>query len=71
MPQSCNVSVNLNNLQGAIGTNVSTILNLELVTPAGLAALASSIGGTFSEIGSSTANSIEDIIPDISWSAST
>jgi len=66
MPLSCNVSVNLNNLQNAVGANVSTILNLELGTPAGLAALASSIGGTFSEIGAGIANSIEDIIPNIS-----
>jgi hypothetical protein len=66
MPLSCNVSVNLNNLQGAIGANVNTILNLNLGTPDGLAALASSIGGTFSEIGAGIANSIEDIIPNIS-----
>lgn len=66
MPLSCNVSVNLNNLQGAIGANVNTILNLELGTPDGLAALASSIGGTFAEIGAGIANSIEDIIPSIS-----
>lgn len=66
MPLSCNVSVNLNNLQGAIGANVNTILNLQLGTPDGLAALASSIGGTFAEIGAGIANSIEDIIPSIS-----
>ena len=66
MPLSCRVNVNLSNLQGSVQSQVSTLLNIELGTPAGLAALAGRLSGAFSEIGAGIANSIGDIIPPIS-----
>ena len=66
MPLSCNVSVNLNNLQGAIQSQVSTLLNIELGTPAGISALAAQLGGAFSSISSSIASTIADVVPSIS-----
>lgn len=66
MPLPCNVSVNLNNLRGAIQSQVSTLLNIELGTPAGISALAAQLGGAFSSISSSIASTIADVVPSIS-----
>tara|TARA_Y100001936_G_C16091077_1_gene686259 strand:- start:6053 stop:6820 length:768 start_codon:yes stop_codon:yes gene_type:complete len=50
MPISCGININLNNFQGQIGTQISAILNLDLGTPAGIAALSSSINSALSTV---------------------
>ena len=50
MPLTCGINVNLNNFQGQINTQISALLNLNLGTPAGLAALSASLNSALSTV---------------------
>ena len=67
MTLSCNVNINLNNLNGSVETQINSVLELQLGTPAGLQAIADQIGDTFNDIGGAIVDAVESIpIPDIS-----
>lgn len=66
MPLSCNVNVNLNNLRGSLESNLSTLLSLNLGTPAGLAAVAATVATAFDDIGAGIVSAIDEVVPDIS-----
>jgi len=55
---SCGVTVNLNNLKIGAQTQIDTFINLNLGTPDGLQALANTLGGALSTLGSSIASVI-------------
>ena len=50
MPLTCGINLNLNNFQGQINTQISALLNLNLGTPAGLAALSASLNSALSTV---------------------
>ena len=66
MPLSCNVNLNLNNLRGSLESNLSTLLSLNLGTPAGLAAVAAVVTTAFDDIGAGIVSAIDKVVPDIS-----
>lgn len=66
MPVSCNVNLNLNNLRGSLESNLSTLLSLNLGTPAGLAAVVATVTTAFDDIGAGIVSAIDEVVPDIS-----
>ena len=58
MPLTCGVTVGLNNLKIGAQTQINTFINLDLGTPNGLQALAGTLGGALSTLGSSIASVI-------------
>ena len=61
MPLTCGINLNLNNFQGQINTQISALLNLNLGTPAGLAALSASLNSALSTVTSQ----LSTLIPTI------
>ena len=58
MSLTCGVTVGLNNLKIGAQTQINTFINLDLGTPNGLQALAGTLGGALSTLGSSIASVI-------------
>lgn len=58
MPLTCGVTVGLNNLKLGAQNQINTFINLNLGTPDGLQALADTLGGALSSLGSSIASVI-------------
>ena len=63
MPLTCGVTLNLNNLKGELDSKLNVVLDLDLGTPAGLAAIAASIEGTLSDIANKVAEVV--VIPPV------
>jgi|FLOH01.1.fsa_nt_gi hypothetical protein len=61
MAITCGVTIGLNNLKGELNTKINAVLDLDLGTPEGLAAIAASIEGTLSDIASKVAEVV--VIP--------
>jgi|SaaInlV_100m_DNA_3_1039692.scaffolds.fasta_scaffold13214_2 hypothetical protein len=63
---SCNIDLNINNLTGILQSNLGTILNLNLGTPPGLAAVQGAIQGAFAGVEGFLTDAISSVLPDIS-----
>ena len=65
LPKTCGVNVNLNNLRGELQAQAMTVLNVNLGTPAGLQAIASTIEGKLSTLKTQVAEQLPEIPEEI------